>query len=145
LLGGEVRCKLPDRFPSIHLHNQSLANRCTTSVQISLNLEHGATTLNRTWTAFKRSSISPTYLLSYPLIVSISSETPYLGTPGSSSSPRGPFNKGKLLARWLTVATGVTLTQVDTLYNAFEYFEQDDECHVSKVMIFTLVRPMRCH
>ncbi|ELR18566.1 uncharacterized protein ACA1_155120, partial [Acanthamoeba castellanii str. Neff] len=42
---------------------------------------------------------------------------------------RGPFNKGKLLARQLTVATGVTLTQVDTLYNAFEYFEQDDECH----------------
>lgn len=82
-----------------------LGAKCTTSVQISLNLEHGATTLNRTWTAFKRSSISPTYLLSYPLIVSISSETPYLG---------------------------VTLTQVDTLYNAFEYFEQDDECHVSK-------------
>jgi hypothetical protein len=76
-------------------------------------------------------------MLRYPLVVSIASETPFLGTPPSALVRK----KGSWLRSYRD-QTGVTLTQVDTLYNAFESFEQDEECHVSKVMMtFPLVWP----
>jgi hypothetical protein len=55
-------------------------NRCTASVQISVNLVNGATTFNRTWTSFRRTLSSPVYTLSQPLTVSISVDSPFLGT-----------------------------------------------------------------
>jgi hypothetical protein len=94
-------------------------------VQVSINLQNGATTLNRTWTAFQRGTNTPTYQLRYPLNLYLATQAPYLGT--------NSFSLWSII-RLITIGlVGVTLSYVDTLYNAYEGFEEDEECHVSKV------------